>query len=67
MSGKGILGVGEMPGVREEGGTSLRSARISLVPTNVCYAGYRPLAVLDPALYRVFLSFRCIFDPGPKN
>ena len=38
MRGKGILGVWEMPGVHEEGGTSLRSARISLLPTSVMQA-----------------------------
>ena len=68
MRGKGVLGVGEMLGVRKKGGTSLRSARICFVPTP-CHAGWnnQPLAVVDPSLYRVFLSFRCIFDPGPKN
>ena len=38
MSGKGILGMEEMLGVREKGGTSLRSARISIVPMP-CHAG----------------------------
>ena len=33
MRGKGILGMGEMLGVREEGWTSLHSPRVSLVPT----------------------------------